>query len=323
MNDLIHSMTITQARISVRQVLGGLSQKLGSMRDTLVGLAAGLESGLEFPEESLGLKPEEKTAAMDEALVLLDRLISSYEAGRAIGEGITVALAGGKNVGKSTIFNALLKEDRAIVTPYPGTTRDFIKERLVIGGYVFNLVDTAGLGSSTDPAEKIGIGRSWGIAEEADGLILVIDSSKRLSGEDKALLERLSGRDIIIVINKIDLPMETGAEDVAALLPGRPIIAVSAVQGANMEVLRDMISGAFAPRGDPGRDVIIHARHRDALEKMREALRRARGLAVSGRSDEMCAEELREALRIMGELTGEIRSEDVMNEVFGRFCVGK
>lgn len=322
-NDLICSMTLDQARRSVRQVLGGLSRKLHSMRETLVSLASGLESGLEFPEERLGLTPEEEARAIDRTLLVLDELISSFEAGRAIGEGITVAVAGGKNVGKSTVFNAILKEERSIVTPYPGTTRDFIKEHLVLDGYVFHLVDTAGLGASDDPVESIGISKSWRIAEEADGLILVIDGSKKFTDEDKTLVKSLSGRKIVVVLNKIDLPKKTGPASVAEVLPGRPVVEVSALTGMNMEGLRRELFRSFAPQEDPGLDVIMHARQRDTLAGMREALSKARELIVSGYPDELCAEEIRLVLRLMGELTGEIRSEDVMNDIFGRFCVGK
>ena len=209
------------------------------------------------------------------------------------------------------------------MTPYPGTTRDFIKEHVVLGGYVFHLVDTAGLGDSDDPVESIGIDKSWRIAGEADGLVLVIDGSRKFSEEDRALVERLSDRKIVVVLNKIDLSKRTGTAAVAEVLPGRPVVEVSALNGTNMEALRSELVDSFAPREDPGRDVIMHARQRDILAGIREALSKARELIVSGYPDELCAEEIRLALRLMGTLTGEIRSEDVMNDIFGRFCVGK
>jgi len=322
-NDLIRSVTLTQAKASVRQILGGVSSKLGSIREELIRLAADIESGLEFPEEGLGLEANEQLQALEKILSGVNKLIASYEAGRALGEGLTVAIIGRKNVGKSTIFNALLEHERAIVTPFPGTTRDFIKEHLIINGYVFHLIDMAGLGEPGDPAERIGIKKSWGIAEEAEGLILVMDISTGLSKDDEMLIEKFRQRKPIVVLNKIDLPGKIDRDMIKGMVPGGRVVEISALLGTNIDHLKSNMFEAFGPRQDLEDDVILHAHQRNKLIEIKDALEKACLILTSGHSEEMGAEEIRGALKIMGELTGEISTEDVINDIFSRFCVGK
>ncbi len=322
-NDLIRSVSLTQARISSRQLGGSLSRRLSRLRAKLVALLSRVEAGIDFPEENI-----RTSAAADlKAVALLsddvERLVASYDAGRALVEGITLAIVGRTNVGKSTLFNALLEEDRAIVTPFPGTTRDFLREQMVIGGVRFHLVDMAGLGRPSHPVEKRGIARGQKIAREADGLLIVIDASRKDSEEDERLIRRFQGKRCLIVLNKSDLPRRLAAGKVRELAGPSPVVEVSALKGRNIDGLRSRISDLFVPGAIKEEEIVLHARQKDALEGILEALRRAQALLAGKHTAEVYAEEIRAAIGLVGELTGEVRAGEVLDEIFGRFCVGK
>ena len=189
-NDLIRSVSLTQARISSRQLGGSLSRRIFRLRGKLIALLSRVEAGLEFPEEKLRTGAPADRRTIDSLAAEVERLVAGYEAGRALREGLTLAITGRTNVGKSTLFNALLEEDRAIVTPFPGTTRDFLREKLVIDDILFHLVDMAGLGKPAHPVEKKWIARGQKIAREADGLLVVLDASRKESGEDERLVRK-------------------------------------------------------------------------------------------------------------------------------------
>jgi tRNA modification GTPase len=322
-NDLIMSVSAAQARPAVRQVMGIMSARFRRMKESLLRLAAGVEACLEFPDDGLRLSSAGHGRAIARNIREVESLISSYDTGRAVTEGVTLAMAGRKNVGKSTLFNALLEQDRALVSPYPGTTRDFLRERLVLNGFLFNLVDMAGLGGARHPVERLGIERGLSIAETADGLLFLLDASRELGREDIRLLKRLAGKKTILVLNKIDLPKRMDSAAAAGLMSGAPVVEVSALEGTNIEGLKQEILRSFGPRAAAGEDLILHARQRDILVEVRDALLKAAELLRAGHSEELCAEEVRRALELIGRLTGEIRADDVMRRVFSRFCVGK
>ncbi len=322
-NDLIRSVSLTQARISSRQLGGSLSRRMAGLRARLVSLLAGVESGLEFPEERLRPGATVRRRSLAAVISEVDRLVGSHESGRALSLGVTLAITGRTNVGKSTLFNALLEEDRAIVTPFPGTTRDFLREKLIIDDIVFHLVDMAGLGRPSHPVEKRGIARGRKIARDADGLLVVLDASREWSGEDEELVSRYRTRKAVLVLNKTDLPRRLDRKRVRAVAGGNRIVEVSALKGRNIDGLRAAIGEIFAPRASAEEEIILHARQRDRLLDILEALRRADSLLKKGHSEELSAEELRAAIGFIGELTGEVRPEEVLKEIFGRFCVGK
>jgi tRNA modification GTPase len=251
------------------------------------------------------------------------RLIASYETGRALAEGVMLAIVGRTNVGKSTLFNALLEEERAIVTPFPGTTRDYIRENLVVDGIVFHLVDMAGLGPPIHPVEKTGIARGQKIAGEADGLLVVIDASRRDGEEDRRIIRKYRGKRAIIVLNKSDLPRKITIRSIREISGTSPVIEVSALKKRNIDRLRARIRAHFVPVAGKEEEIILHSGQKDALEAILEALCRAQGFQAGRESEEIYAEEIRSALRLIGELTGEVRVEEVLGAIFGRFCVGK
>jgi tRNA modification GTPase len=322
-NDLIRAASMTQARVSLRQLGGSLSARIARLRDGLVHLAAQVEAGLEFPDEDLRVSPKSHGRSLDALISGVERLVSSYRTGRALSEGITLAITGRTNVGKSTLFNALLEEDRAIVTPYPGTTRDYLREEIVIDDFVFHLVDMAGLGKPSHPVERKGILRGQRIARQADGLLVVLDGSRKAGPEDARILRRFRGKKAILVINKTDLSLRLDRDKVRALSGGAPLVEVSALRGTGLERLRGRIRAVFAPGPAEQEEIVLHARQRDILAEVLEALKKARRLLGAGHSEEVYAEEIRRAIALVGRLTGEIRTDDVMKDVFGRFCVGK
>ncbi|HPW18476.1 MAG TPA: tRNA uridine-5-carboxymethylaminomethyl(34) synthesis GTPase MnmE [Candidatus Aminicenantes bacterium] len=322
-NDLVRSVSLGQARVSSRQLGGSLSRRVARLRGRLVSLLSGIEAGLEFPDEGLRTGPAAAIKALASLIPEVERLVASYERGQAIGEGVTLALVGRANVGKSTLFNALLGDERAIVTPYPGTTRDFLRETVVIGEAVFHLVDMAGLGRPSHPVEKRGVALGRRIAREADGLVVVLDASKAWSAEDGRLLRGFAGKKAVVVLNKSDLPRGLDERRVRASAGSSPVLEVSALKGRNIDPLRQALRTRFAPDAGQDEEVVLHARQRDRLQGTLEALKKAEALLAGRGPEELAAEELREAVRLVGELAGEVRTEEVLGEVFGRFCVGK
>jgi len=322
-NDLIRSSSLTQARISFRQLAGSLSRRVLRLRQSLVHLVAQVEAGIEFPDETLQIVPARHARALKSVISGLERLVASYGTGRALSEGITLAIIGRTNVGKSTLFNALLEEERAIVTPYPGTTRDYLREQIVIDDFIFHLVDMAGLGKPSHPVEEKGIMKGQKIAAEADGLLIVLDGSKKGSPEDERLIKSFLGKKAILIVNKADLPGKIDKKRIRAISGKAPLIAVSALKGTRLEQLRAEIRRFFIPALDTREEVILHARQKDilldALAALGEALRLLRG----GHTEEVYAEELRKAVSLVGRVTGEVRADEVMDEIFSRFCVGK
>jgi len=322
-NDLIRAVSLTQARVSSRQLGGSLSRRMFRLRGRLVSILSRLEANIEFPEERLRARASSNGRALASLAADVERLVASYEAGRAMSQGVTLAIAGRTNVGKSTLFNALLEEDRAIVTPFPGTTRDFLREKLVIDGIVFHLVDMAGLGKSAHPVEKKGMARGEKIAGDADGLLLVLDASRKDSEEDERLMRKYRAKKLLVVVNKTDLPERMNRGRIRGSAVGSPVVEVSALKGRNIDKLRREIRAFFAPTAGKEEEIILHARQKDALQGILGNLRRAGELAAKRHSEEICAEEIRAALRLVGEMTGEVRVEEVLDEIFCRFCVGK
>jgi tRNA modification GTPase len=322
-NDLIRSVSLTQARISARQLGGSLSRRAARLRDRLVSLLGTVEAGLEFPEEGLRSWPSGLRRSLASVIIDIERLVGSHEAGRALGQGVTLAIVGRTNVGKSTLFNALLGEERAIVTPIAGTTRDFLRERLVIDDVVFHIVDMAGMGPASHPVERRGIARGRKIADQADGLLVVLDASKKGTDEDERLIRRYWKRKTILVLNKADLPRRMDRKKVGRMAGENPVVEISALRGKNIGALLKTMRARFVPPMPAEQEILLHARQKDRLEAALEALRRADALLAGRHSEEIPAEEIRSALNSIGELTGEVRAEEILDDIFGRFCVGK
>ena len=322
-NDLIEAASLAQARISLGQLRGGLSRQVGALRSEIVELMSLVESGIEFPEEVLGISAEEGAKRLGALIQAVRKLASSYEAGKAMTEGLELAIVGRANVGKSTLFNALLEQERAIVSPYPGTTRDYLREMIKIRDARFHLVDTAGLEKSTHPLEKEGVRRSEEMASRADGILMVVDSSRNESAADLELVRRFKSRKMVILFSKADLPRRVDRRRCLAPVRATRWLEVSAKTGKNLAELRAAIHENFAPKRDQDDEVVLHLRQKILLDEIASGLETAVDLLGKGHTEEVWAEEIRDILPFIGQLTGEIRAEEVMNAIFSRFCIGK
>ncbi len=270
-NDLIGAVSLDQARLSGRQLTGSLSRSVAALRDDALAVLGDLEAAIEFPDD-VSLPKERIRSGLEGLAARLESLVGSYEAGRALSEGVTLAILGRPNAGKSTLFNALLGEERAIVTPHPGTTRDFLRERLVVDGAVFHLVDMAGIGPARHPAAKAGVDRGLERAKTADGLLLLFDASRPAAAADRALAGRFPGKPAVVVLNKIDLPSRWNRGDARSIAGRRPVVEVSALRGTNLGPLKKAIRRTFVPAAaGTGGETILHARQRDLLAEMLDA----------------------------------------------------
>jgi tRNA modification GTPase len=322
-NDLIQAASLSQARISYRQLDGSLSRRVSELRRRIIHILSQIEARIEFPDEGLQTSPKVIARGIQRALGTVTRLAESYDLGKTLREGIVLAVTGRTNSGKSTLFNRLLGDDRSIVTPFPGTTRDYIREQMKIEDAVFSLIDTAGLDNAPQPIEKEGIRRGKALAARADGILLLLDTSRPENEDDLALVRKYRDKRTMLLWNKTDLPRKIRSERIREAAGGLPQLEISALRGTNLPALREEILRLFVPDRGGGDEVILHMRQKLVLDRMRKALQSALSVLEQGHSEEVLAEEVRPVLPLIGQLTGEIRVEDVLEDIFDRFCVGK
>lgn len=329
--DLIDSQTATAARQAVRQMRGEISQTLSPVRDELLDVIVVLESALEFVEDDL---PDVQTAALSDRLRRiadeLDRFAATFKQGHLIREGLRVAIIGHPNVGKSSLFNALLGSERAIVTDIAGTTRDQLHERFTINDIPISLIDTAGLRETTDVVESIGVERSRATMADADLVILMLDASVQTSDEDRQLIESIKGLNYIVALNKIDKVPSTdidrmiAAENSSLAYLRDKIVPISAKTGEGLEDLKASIIEPFSPGDvDSNGFLITDARHHDLLLRARDEVLGSIRLIEERASEEITLVGLHNALRYLGETTGETTTEDMLTRIFSTFCIGK
>jgi len=322
-NDLITAASTKQARIAFGHIDGRLSKQISEIRDKIVHLLSQIEAAIEFPDQNLRMTPKKIARAFEKMIAFLEKLVAGYDAGKALAEGLTIAIAGRTNVGKSTLFNALLEEQRAIVTPYPGTTRDYLREKMKIRDAVFNLVDMAGLGAASSFIEKEGMRRGNKIARQSEGLLVLLDMSRKETREDFALIDKYIQKKILLVFNKIDLPKKMDIVKIRNRYKDLPSLEISALRGTNLTHLKNRIYEIFLPKIKDGENVIFHLRQKLLIEEILDHLKNGCGLLESGYTEEVYAEEIRKIVPVVGRLTGEIRADDVIENIFSRFCVGK
>jgi tRNA modification GTPase len=324
--DLINAQTNAAARQAARQLGGELSARLQPLKDALLETIVPLESSLEFVEDDL---PEIRFDAVKTSLAALIRelemLASTFRAGRLLRDGLRVTLAGRPNVGKSSVFNKLLSVDRAIVTDIPGTTRDSLSELIGLNGVPVLLTDTAGVRTSLDRIESLGVERTRRAMADADLIVIILDGSQPLTSEDEQIFEEVDESPHIIALNKSDLSSFSldgfkGMDATAAA----PVISISAKTGAGLDDLRAAILRPFAS-ADMQTDglLITDARHFDLLRRAQSALESSAGLLEQRASEELVLVGLHNALRFLGEITGETTPEDVLSRIFATFCIGK
>lgn len=323
--DLIDAQTVHQARRAQRQLRGELSRRLAPVKERLLGLIVHLESTVEFVEDDIELEGraalvgELKATAKD-----LFKLTESFKLGRLIAEGVSVALVGPPNAGKSSLFNALVEQERAIVTPIPGTTRDLVSERVLLGGLPVRLVDTAGLRETEDAVERIGIERTRTAIADADVVLIVVDAQASTRDEIVGLIDQTDGLRRLIAVNKIDLsPAPAWVEDVSSAATAA--VPVSAVLGTGVDALRAAVLELLAGGASLDQDGILvtNARHYALLCDATAHLDQASGALERGFSEEVALVGLHGCLRDLGELTGETAIDDILNRIFSTFCIGK
>ncbi|MCX6622893.1 MAG: tRNA uridine-5-carboxymethylaminomethyl(34) synthesis GTPase MnmE [Acidobacteria bacterium] len=317
--DLIDSTTLYQARVAAQQVDGSLSRRLAPVKREMLDLIALLEAGIDFAEDDISVaSPNDILGRLDPISQGLDGLISSFAYGKLVHSGLTLAIVGRPNVGKSSLFNRLLEQDRAIVTDIPGTTRDLVSETASLDGIPVKFVDTAGIRASGDLVESLGIERSLQAIADADLTVVVVDLSAPLTGEDHELIRRAHGCGLsVVAANKMDLPR--AAEPEAGFLP------VSAKTGEGIAALRKTILETVAPSGGVEREAgfLTSLRHEQLLRESREAAGKAREAVLDGIPHEMILLDLYAMLRPVDAVTGATTADDILNRIFSTFCIGK
>ena len=337
--DLIHAETPAAVRQAAGQLGGALAQAVGGIYDRLTGLCAHFHAVLDYPDEDIEpFEAQELAAALEGAGRELDQLAATYERGRLLNEGIPCAIVGRPNAGKSTLFNALLGYDRAIVTDIPGTTRDTVEERVRFGGVLLRLMDTAGLRDTEDAVERLGVERSQAALERAALILAVVDSSAPVTQEDMALLGAVeeTGRPWIFVAAKKDLVRNRravgcviGGDSGPAVLVGKKSalaasVELSAKTGEGLDKLEAAVAALFPePDAAQAGTLLTNARQAEAAGRAREAVRRGAAALEAGMSPDAVVADVEEAMSALGELTGRTVSEDVTARIFERFCVGK
>lgn len=324
--DLIRAQSDISLQTALRQLEGGLSQKIRQLKDGLLKIAAHFEAGLDFPDERLEVfSDEEFERRIREIEKEMKNLIASFERGMAMREGILVVMAGKPNVGKSSLLNALLEKDRALVSEIPGTTRDSLEETLVLEGWTVRLVDTAGLSTlSRDPLDRLGMERSRRYLEQADLLLFLMDGSTDWDGEDEALLKEVTGKNVLPVINKTDLPQKVDLRRIQPLFSSQTPSLISCVTGRGLEELeKKIVERMVSAEKYSAGSVLTRLRHRTAVEKSLVSLERGRKGFQEGLSAEFFLTDFQAAVDSLRELIGEVWSEDLLDVIFQEFCIGK
>lgn len=317
------SAALTQAE---NHLAGALSRYVHAVRDSLKDLITKLEVTIDYPEEDIeDLTREEIQSGLRAIREPMEALLARSERGRIIREGLRTAIVGRPNAGKSSLLNALLQEDRAIVTDIPGTTRDTIEESIRIGGVPLVLMDTAGLRHTDNQVEKIGIERARQSMQRADLILAVLDGSRPLAEEDRQLLASIRDRQAIVILNKYDLPQEITVQDVQALADTVPVISLSAQYGSGIDELEEALRKLTEEQNaESGRELFLtNLRHVELVRKALLAVNRALSSCGLGMPADCIAVDLTESWNALGEITGDTVDDELIASIFSNFCVGK
>lgn len=321
--DIIRSATDEELCYALSYLKGDLSKKIGSFRETLKGLLAEVEASIDFPEEDINIDLPGQLQSLERTQNEIDGLISSYYEGKGLKQGYEVLIAGRANVGKSSLLNALLSQERAIVTDLPGTTRDLIEEAVFLDGIKVRLIDTAGIGTPQNVVEEEGIRRVKQKASEADLIIWVLDGSQPYKDEDEDVFNTIKPYNYIVVKNKLDIT-QTFNDNILISKNINEWLEISAKERIGLEGLRSILLSTLTKGGrSNGALLITTVRHRDILAKVSANITAVLGGLNKGEHIELVAFELREALHHLGEITGETCTEEILGDIFSRFCIGK
>lgn len=323
--DIINAKNDFAVKSSLVQLKGELKDRITEMRDTILYNTAFIESALDDPEHySLEGYPQKLRVIVDNMVDNVDKLLATYDNGRVLKEGIKTVIAGKPNAGKSSLLNLLLGEDRAIVTEVEGTTRDTLEEVVNINGIILNIVDTAGIRSTDDVVEKIGVDKALKNVDNADLILYVVDGSKQLDDNDSQIISHIKGRNVITVINKSDLDVVVDKLLISEELPG-DIIEISAKYGDGKEELYNILNDKFFLGQLQYNDelYITNSRHKDELIKTRESLSKVIESIDMGMEEDFFSIDLLDAYEHLGMILGETMRDDLADKIFAEFCMGK
>ena len=326
--DVINAKTSAQAKLAANQLAGGLYDRVEIIRDKLVTLMAEIEVSIDYPEYDYEeISNDKLNIRLDEINEEISALIKTYNDGKYIKDGVNLAIVGNTNVGKSSLLNTLLNEEKAIVTDIEGTTRDVIEETLVIGNLVLNVSDTAGIRDTEDVVEAIGVSKSLKAIEDTDMIIYLIDITRGVENKDIELLDKIKdlGKPYIIGLNKIDISREKLEQIKQQLSDYDNVLSISTATREGIDILKETIETIFNIKDFDSEEnrIVVNERHKQLLEKAKKSLIKAKEITILGESLDIAAIDVKEATIILGEITGKDASSDVVNKIFEKFCLGK
>jgi tRNA modification GTPase len=322
--DLIRARTEKSAELALQQATGELSKWVEELREELLQILVQVEAAIDFPEEEIELLQRQNlTRKVDRLREKIDAIIATYDWGKLFREGVRVCICGSPNVGKSSLLNALLGEERVIVTPVPGTTRDVIEESINLNGLPVVLWDTAGIHETEDQIERIGVKLSRERMEKADAMVFVVDGSMPLTADDRVLSGEIAGKKTLLTINKSDLPRVAVVDELTQALGPSRIASVSAKTGEGINQLKENLRELILHTETEPSVVITNLRHRSALMRGEVALKHALISLGENQAPEFIAVDLSQASEALEEIVGAIRNDDILERIFSDFCIGK
>lgn len=324
--DVIDAKSEKEAKAGIKQLEGALSKKISEIKQEIMDVMINIDVSIDYPEYDVDDVTNSQILDMlDSVCIKLEKLEKSFDNGKIVKEGIKTAIIGKPNAGKSSLLNAILKEDRAIVTEYAGTTRDTIEEFATVEGIPLKLIDTAGIRNANDEVEKIGIAKSREIAKEADLIIAIFDSSCELTEEDMEILDIIKGKKAIVVLNKMDLSSKINEKMEYFKEFSENIVKISALNQDGLENLYELISKMFnLNQINFDNDIIItNLRHKNLITKALENVKKAKENTLNNMPIDIIAIFIKDILEDLGSITGEFVTDDIINEIFAKFCLGK
>ena len=324
--DIIHAKSEKEAKIGVRQLDGVLSKEIKHIKSQVLDVLVNIDVSIDYPEYDIEeVQNKEISHMLDNIQKELTILEKTFDQGKILKEGIKTAIVGRPNAGKSSLLNAILREDRAIVTEFEGTTRDTIEETATIEGIPLQLIDTAGIRNATDEVEKIGIEKAKEIAKEADLIIAIFDASQELNKEDLDNLSLIKGKQVIIALNKIDLPQKLNENDKRLLEVTTNIVSISAQNRVGLEELNKKILSLFDLEKIEldNSAVLTKIRHQKLIHNALEQVYKTKEAMKNNMPIDIIAISIKDILENLNEMTGEEVTENIINEIFSKFCLGK
>jgi tRNA modification GTPase len=324
--DVIRSKTDAAMKVAMKQVEGQLSKKIRALRQKMVEMLAHIEVTIDYPEHDVeDVTIQHVITEGDLVVEEIDRLLAGATTGKILREGLKTVIIGKPNVGKSSLLNALSRTNRAIVTDVPGTTRDILEEQINLRGIPLNIIDTAGIRETEDIVEKIGVERSRSALEEADLVLFMVDASRPLNETDRELLAAVQPYPTIVILNKLDLPRVLELKELRAQAEGKKIVETSVATGEGLEELERAVEDLFLSGGIEGKEgtYVSNARHVGLLERGRREMAEALESARMGMTLDLVAVDIRDCWMSLGEVTGEAIGEDLLDQIFSQFCLGK